>query len=120
MLRQSTIAFLFLLLTLSGAATAQVKPTPAQPEKIFLRERWTIQSSALIKEKAEALSQRGFQPKDWYPARVPSTVVGTLVDDKVYPDPFVGMNLRAIPGCNYPIGANFSLLLMPEDSPFRV
>jgi len=120
MLRQSTIAFLFLLMTLSGAAKAQVKPAPAQPEKIFLRERWTIQSSVLVKEKAEVLSQRGFQPKDWYSARVPSTVVGTLVDDKVYADPFVGMNLRAIPGCNYPIWANFSLLPMPEDSPFRV
>jgi len=120
MLRQSTIAFLFLLMTLSGAAKAHVKPAPAQPEKIFLRERWTIQSSVLVKEKAEVLSQRGFQPKDWYSARVPSTVVGTLVDDKVYADPFVGMNLRAIPGCNYPIGANFSLLPMPEDSPFRV
>ena len=118
-MRPSTIIIL-MLLTVSGPAMAQVKPAPAQPEKTFLRERWTIQSSAQVKEKGEVLSQRGWQPKDWYPARVPSTVVGTLVDDKVYPDPFAGINLRAIPGCNYPIGENFSLLPMPEDSPFRV
>ena len=61
-----------------------------------------------------------FQPQKWYPATVPSTVVGTLVEDKVYPDPLVGQNLRLIPGCGYPIGANFSNLPMPEDSPFRV
>ena len=67
MLRQSTIAFLFLLMTLSGAAKAQVKPAPAQPEKIFLRERWTIQSSVLVKEKAEVLSQRGCNQRTGIP-----------------------------------------------------
>jgi hypothetical protein len=51
MMRKSTIAFFFLV-ALSGGVTAQVKPAPAQPEKIFLRERWTIQSSVLVKEKA--------------------------------------------------------------------
>ena len=30
-----------------------------------------------------------------------------------------GLNLRKIPGANYPIGQNFSNLPMPEDSPYR-
>jgi exo-1,4-beta-D-glucosaminidase len=117
----------FLLLLLSGlnaslgkSATAQSQRRQSPPEKIFLRERWSIQSSAQVKEKGDVLSQTVFQPRNWYPAKVPSTVAGTLVDNKVYPDPFVGMNLRMMPGCSYPIGANFSLRPMPEDSPFRV
>jgi exo-1,4-beta-D-glucosaminidase len=88
--------------------------------KLFLRERWQIQSSAKVVEKGDVISRASFEPRGWYPARVPSTIAGTLVDDKIYPDPFVGMNLRLMPGCNYPIGANFSLRPMPEDSPFRV
>jgi hypothetical protein len=56
-LRPSTIIIL-MLLTLSGTAMAQVKPAPAQPEKTFLRERWTIQSSAQVKEKGGAVAAR--------------------------------------------------------------
>ena len=56
---------------------------------------------------------------DWYKATVPSTIVGNLVDQKVYPDPFFGMNLRSFPGMGYPIGTNFSMRPMPADSPFK-
>ncbi len=36
----------------------------------------------------------------------------------MYPDPYVGMNLRSIPGTSYPIFSDFSELLMPPGSPF--
>src|ERR1700730_12612091 len=120
MFRQLILGLMLLFLGLSGLAMAQGPRQQPQPAKIFFREHWTIRSSAQIKEKGDSLSLPGFQTRDWYPARVPSTVAGTLVDNKVYPDPFVGMNLRMMPGCSYPIGANFSLRPMPEDSPFRV
>ena len=38
--------------------------------------------------------------------------------NRVYPDPYVGMNLRSIPGTSYPIFSDFSELLMPPGSPF--
>src|SRR5256886_6251242 len=120
MFRQFTVSFILLLLGLCGSAMAQSQRRQALPAKLFLREHWTIRSSAQVKEKGDVLSQQAFQPLNWYPAKVPSTIAGTLVDNKVYPDPFVGMNLRLMPGCSYPIGANFSLRPMPEDSPFRV
>jgi len=120
MFKQLTQGAVLLFLGLSGSAIAQGQRPQPQPAKIFLREHWTIRSSAQVKEKGDLLSLPRFQTRDWYPAKVPATVAGTLVDDKVYPDPFVGMNLRMMPGCNYPIGANFSLRPMPEDSPFRV
>lgn len=122
MLQQSTVALLFLFVGFSetGVAQAQTKLRQPPPARILLHEGWAIQSSAQVKEKGDILSQRVFQPRGWYPATVPSTIAGTLVDDRVYPDPFVGMNLRIMPGCSYPIGANFSLRPMPDDSPFRV
>src|SRR5260370_15414980 len=109
-----------LLLGFSGFATPPIKPALPQTSKIFLRDGWRIQSSAQIKEKGDVLSRSTFQPKDWYSATVPSTVVGALVTNKVYAEPLVDENLRSIPGCSYPIGANFSNLPMPENSPFRV
>ncbi len=55
-----------------------------------------------------------------YPTTVPSTVLAALVRNGLYREPYVGMNLRAIPGTTYPIGAMFANLEMPADSPFRL
>lgn len=88
--------------------------------KLFLEKGWSVQSSDFVQATGDVISSHTFRPEvKWHAAEVPSTVVGTLVANKVYPDPFLGMNLRLIPGCNYPIGANFSNLPMPSDSPFR-
>src|SRR6266850_4653097 len=113
-------ASILLILSSSGFAQTNTKREGAQSVKLYLRKGWSIQSSAQVKEKGDALSQNEFQPQKWYPATVPSTIVGTLVEHKVYPEPLVGQNLRLMPGCSYPIGANFANLPMPEESPFRV
>jgi exo-1,4-beta-D-glucosaminidase len=113
-------AGIILILSLTVSATGQQGRAHSLLAKIFLGKNWSIQSSAQVKEKGEAISSNNFRPQGWYPASVPSTVVGNLVEDKVYPDPLSDKNLRLIPGCKYQIGANFSNLPMPEDSPFRV
>ncbi len=112
--------FFFLVGTpCSGFVKVQMS-RKAAGSKVFLQKSWAIQSSAVVKETGDKLSDNTYRPVvKWYPASVPSTVAGTLVENKVNPDPFFGMNLRLMPGCKYPIGANFSLLPMPEDSPFR-
>jgi len=51
---------------------------------------------------------------------VPSTVIGALASQKVYPDPYFGMNLRSFPGMMGDIGDNLTDLPMPPDSPFAV
>jgi exo-1,4-beta-D-glucosaminidase len=51
---------------------------------------------------------------------VPTTVVGALVEHKVYPDPFFGTNLRSFSGVTYAIGTNFSNVPMQQDSPFII
>jgi exo-1,4-beta-D-glucosaminidase len=86
---------------------------------MLLRENWSIQSSAVVDADGAAISKVGFPASDWYPAGVPGTVLSALVDDKVYPDPYSGINLRSIPGTSYPIFEDFSTIMMPPASPFR-
>src|SRR3954466_10980138 len=62
--------------------------------KIFLSDGWAIQSADKVPESGTIISTLNFKPDHWYPATAPSTVAGTLVDDNVYPDPFVAENLK--------------------------
>lgn len=73
-------------------AVAQFEPSRTTP----LTNGWTIQSADVVSEPGGVISTTAFTPKQWYPATAPSTVCGTLVDDKVYPDPFFGTNLAAL------------------------
>src|SRR5262249_17234122 len=86
---------------------------------IRLKENWRIQSSAQVKAAGDVISTPQYKTTGWYPTSVPSTVLAALVENKLYWEPYFGMNLRAVPGCSYPVGANFSNLPMPDDSPFR-
>lgn len=91
----------------------------ASDSQALLRENWFIQSSANVLSDGSTISKAGFSTQNWYPATLPSTVLSALVEDKVYPDPYVGMNLRSIPGTTYPIFEDFSNIQMPPSSPFR-
>lgn len=82
-------------------------------------ENWTLQSSAKLGDAGAALSRPGYEPAGWHTAGVPNTVVGALVENGTYPDPYFGLNLRSIPGTSYPIGSRFTLLPTPDDSPFK-
>ena len=83
------------------------------PSVLQLKENWEIQSSATIKSAGEQISSNEFHPNSWYPVTVPTTVLAALVENKVYPDPFYGENLKAIPG--YKPG---SWISMAKNSPF--
>jgi len=96
-----------------------VLPATAGPSQVVLHEGWAIRSSVDVRENGAAISTVGFKTDDWYPAKVPSTVLGTLTEDRVYADPYFGTNLRSIPGTAYPIFDNFAFYQMPPESPFR-
>lgn len=100
-------------------ACAVAGPAGAQ-QRLTLHDGWKIQSSAKVGTDGAAISSASYRPSGWYRATVPSTVVGTLVDDSVYRDPFFGMNLRSLPGMTYKIGANFVHTAMDPQSPFAV
>ena len=107
-----------LLLLVVHVATGAAPESDAVP-KMLLRQGWAIQSSAEVRETGATLSTPAFQPRGWYRATLPSTVLNALVESHVYPDPYFGMNLRSISGTSYPIAMNFSNLPMPPESPFR-
>jgi len=86
---------------------------------ICLNDDWRLHSSAGLTVGGEELSTPKTSTEGWYKATVPATVLGTLVEAGVYPDPFFGMNLREIPGQG-PFAQNFSNHAMPKDSPFAV
>src|SRR5262245_23013319 len=98
---------------------AAVRAEADAAARLPLNTPWALQSSAKVARGGEALSQPGFETQGWHAAAVPNTVVGALVEDGTYPDPYFGMNLRSIPGTTYPIGERFTLLPMPTDSPFK-
>ena len=87
--------------------------------EIPLHDGWNLQSSCEVKATGAEVSVPGFTTQGWHHTQVPSTVVGALVADKTYADPFFGTNLRSLPGVDYPIGGLFSNLDMPKNSPFR-
>jgi len=87
--------------------------------RTLLADGWELQSSANISANGPTISTAEFKPEGWFKATVPSTVVGCLVEDGVYKDPFFGMNLRSLPGMDYPIGFNYSNRRMSPNSPFH-
>jgi len=82
--------------------------------RVMLRDNWALASSADLDASGETLSRVSFEPEQWYRTSVPKTVLAALVENEVYPDPYYGENLKAIPG--YRDGL---WLAMPKDSPFR-
>ena len=109
-----TTGFCSLLLAITLISCQGINQAGMQ-DKILLKDNWAIQSSDIVKEDGNAISMTGFKPEKWYPATVPSTVFGTLVENKVYPDPYYGTNIESVPGYTTNRRGN-----MPSDSPFRV
>ncbi len=56
-----------------------------------------MQDAAKVTASAAQIATRSFSPIGWYKATVPGTVLTTLVDNKVYPEPLYGENMRSIP-----------------------
>ena len=63
-------------------------------ESFLLEKGWFIQSSQKTTSNGEVLSTSFSGLDNWYPAEVPSTVFGSLVNNGVYEDVFFGKNLE--------------------------
>ncbi|MGA2847893.1 MAG: LamG-like jellyroll fold domain-containing protein [Terracidiphilus sp.] len=80
-------------------ATAKLEPIGDRTWRI--RGGWKLAAEPDIKAHStasgEALSKPGVATKDWLAATVPGTVLTTMVDRGIYPDPDYGLNNLAIP-----------------------
>lgn len=62
-----------------------------------LARGWRMLEAPKVREEGEAVSRPGYPAGGWLEATVPGTVLSTLVDRGVYPDPDYGLNNLAIP-----------------------
>ena len=81
-----------------GGMVARSKPAPpaANGRLRLSAGAWRLQRDSLVTADGSALSQAGFDDKDWMPATVPGTVLSSYVDDGAVPDPNFGDNQLAI------------------------
>ena len=72
--------------------------------------KFDLQSSTLIQASGEELSTTEYKSNVyWFPVRVPSTVLTGLVANKVYPDPYSGMNNMLIPDASDEFNKKYNL-----------
>jgi len=64
------------------------------PESLTLRTGWQLQEAGRVAQNGETISRADYQASGWYQATVPGTVLTTLVNEGVYPEPLYGENNR--------------------------
>ena len=114
---------LLVLVLLAACAPAPSKAPPREggpgTRVLPLTEGWRLQSGALVPEPDSAVASPGYAAAGWLPTQVPTTVSGAHVQAGAHGDPFFGMNLRDLPGVDYPVGEGFGNLPMSAESPYR-
>ncbi|HEV2486056.1 MAG TPA: LamG-like jellyroll fold domain-containing protein [Terracidiphilus sp.] len=69
-----------------------------QPDgNLILNCGWEIADAATLSASPETIASPGLDTRSWYDATVPGTVLTTLVQQGVYPDPLQGLNNLLIP-----------------------
>jgi len=64
------------------------------PETLLLAKGWQLQDAAKVPQSGDEVASPTFDTKGWYTATVPGTVLTTLVNNHVYPEPLYGENNR--------------------------
>jgi len=75
-----------------------VKTLRAAGEGVYImNEGWELADARMALSGRGELLSEGYDASGWYNATVPGTVLTTLVEQGVYPDPYIGLNNMAIP-----------------------
>jgi hypothetical protein len=85
--------FLFgVLLSIPAALPAATPSTSLQ--FLTISSGWQLQDAAKVPQPGAKVGAAHFKTKGWYAATVPGTVLTSLVNDRVYPEPLYGENNR--------------------------
>jgi len=96
---------LFVLFSHTDSASSQVGKI-----KQTKLTRFDLQSSVLISAPGSEISMSQYKSKVyWFPVSVPSTVLTGLVANKIYPDPYSGLNNMLIPDASDAFNKKYSL-----------
>lgn len=77
--------------------SARTTLEPSGDHAWTLTAGWQLAMAQKIAAEGEQIARPGFDAKNWISATVPGTVLTTLIDRGVYPDPDYGLNNLAIP-----------------------
>ena len=129
----SRVALCVIVLLASSSLLAAAPTAPVT--RLDLHAGWQLQSACVLQGSTtgpeglknstypgldgDVLSSPIYRPLGWIPATVPSTIVAAQVAAGTIKDPFFGMNLRKLPGMDYPLGSLFSNLAMLDTSPYK-
>jgi len=91
---RSLAPVLALLSLASSFAPKTAAAESALPAPLELSSNWQLQDASKITQPGAQISAPAFTPNNWYAATVPGTVLTSLVNDKVYPEPLYGENNR--------------------------
>ncbi len=75
-----------------ACVSATAKPAPTQP--VVLSSGWQLQYATKVPQAGAEVASPKFSTAGWYQATVPGTVLTTLVNNHVYPEPLYGENNR--------------------------
>jgi len=64
------------------------------PSQHDISGQWFMQDQKQVTHSGDVISAKDFNTKSWYRATVPGTVLTTLVNNHVYPEPLYGENNR--------------------------
>ncbi len=80
------------------AKQAPVRSLRASGEGVyFMNDGWEMADARMALAGRGQLLSETYDASAWYNATVPGTVLTTLVEQGVYPDPYIGLNNMAIP-----------------------
>jgi hypothetical protein len=89
----TALFYSFFLTSLSlGSATAVAQQAPSAP--VILTSGWYLQDVAKVPQAGAEVSSAKFKSNGWYTATVPGTVLTTLINNHIYPEPLYGENNR--------------------------
>jgi hypothetical protein len=77
---------------LLAPVVASGQTAPLAP--VIIATGWQLQDAAKVPQDGAKVSSAAFNSKDWYAATVPGTVLTSLVNNHIYPDPLYGENNR--------------------------
>ena len=98
----SFVAFIFAIGVCSSFAQSTVKQVKLT--------NFALQSSALVNSTGAQVSAVGYKsPVYWFPVKVPSTVLTGLVANRIYPDPYQGLNNMLIPDASDQFNKEYNL-----------
>lgn len=109
-------AWLLVALAMCGASLAVAQ---SHPERVRLADGWQIRSGCEVRATGDQISSPAFRSEGWLTTSVPSTVLAAQVNAGVFASPYFGMNLRKIPGTDYPVGRIYANLPLTDNSPYK-